>query len=731
MRSSLARFFLFLSCFLASTFHVFAAAESAGPAQGAGSDDLAAGISAWQVFPFDSDFRAKIPFRALISKGQLRVEVVDSQSREIIADALYEIDSTYAAKYTVPNDSQTAVKTSSKDLVVAKVPFNTKGDYTIRFKAGEKTQEVQHILVGEIWVVGGGTNAYGAPARRKLAAQPMVHSFVDGKWQEGSDPIFPALEVGFAADAQILTPWVRAAQDYTSLTGVPVGIVGWAVPDLKLDYTGSSLAGLKTLLEKNAKKASLLLWFQGETEAGPQSAQYYWALKKMAELVRKATENENLLLVFCQVPSFKDPKGGGNTPAWGRIREAQRRFCSDDKYAILVATMYLTQRSPGFLDEAGVTDLSIRLGEILSGTNKSKKPVWQGPRFKKAEFLDTGHQIVRVWFENTTQRLIVRQGSQGDWAVTDDKHLGYAEITPPDVRDGVLTFQLNGARCGVLDSGGSDSTVKLKLQDTGYINATNVTVQTKDYLDINLAQAAVKDAKLHYAFLDECVGSLQDGDGRYAVAFVDMPIGEPGDRRTLTTSTPPPPPAMTTPKATPAPVLTPTPTPVPPAPTCRIGLGSWKTAVEFKDLKLTTLEGSLIYQSDKSKDLKGWMNKSGKWEIADGLIKQTDEKAGPALIVLDTQVNNCVLTFKGRKTSGDEGMLVLFPTAPDGGGKRWWNLCGWSNKQSGFEGDDLPGDKTNATMVKDRWYDIKVEIFGNKIRCYVNNILLHDATLTK
>ncbi|HBF33324.1 TPA: hypothetical protein DDW35_02045 [Candidatus Sumerlaeota bacterium] len=725
MRTSLVRFVLCLSCLVLGTYQAFAATAPAAASQGAASEDLISGLSPWQVCPAGADFRAKVMFRPLINKGQLRVEVVETQSREIVADALYEIDPTASAKYEVPSDSQTAVKTSAKDLAVGKIPLNNKGDYTFRFTSGQKTQEVEHVLVGEVWVVGGGTNAYGAPARRKLASNPMVHCFIDGKWQEGTDPIFPPIEIGAGNDSLLLTPWLRAAQDYTSLTGVPVGIVGWAMPELHLDATGSSLAGLKTLLEKNAKNASVLLWFQGETEAGPQSAQYGGSLKKLAEVVRKATDNPNLLLVLCQVPSFKDPKGVGNTPAWGRIRETQRRFCAEDKYAILVPTMYLTQRAPALLDEEGVTNLGIRLGEVLSGTNKSKKPVWQGPRFQRAQFIDTAHQTVRVWFENTTPRLLVRTNSQTDWAVTDDKHLGYAEITPPDVRDGVLTFQLTGARCGTLESGASDSSVKLKLQDTGYINATNITVKGKDFLDIDLAQPATTGAKLHYAFLDECVGSFQDGDARYAAAFMDQPINEPGQQKNLTTTTP-----LPTPVPTPRPTAAPTPVPtpaLPPAPKGTLGLGSWKTQVEFKDVQITSGDDKVLYKSEKATDLKGWKSKVGKWEMKDGVISQTGNDT-PAILLFETALENRTLTCKARKTGGDEGIIVLFPST-GGGEKEWWNLGGWSNKQSGMEGDDLgTPERVNATMVQNRWYDIKIEIKAQQVQCYVNNVLLHDVT---
>lgn len=513
---------IFLLCLAAGGALLPGAAAAAG-------DELVTGIVPCQVFPFDpASFRARISMKAKVT-GSLRIEVVDSQSREIVADALYDIDPAGPHKYDPPIDAQVSVKTASRDLLVCKVPLNTKGDYIIRLTAGQKKQEIEHILVGELWVVSGGTNAFGAPSRRQLSPNAMVHYCVEGKWEEGKEPLFPPSEINVSDS--VLTPWLRAAQDYTLNTGIPVGIVGWAMPGMKLssifDSSGENVPPLKTIFEKYARGASVLFWFQGETEPGTQSGNYGPMLKKLAGLSRKYAGNNNLLFVVCQNPCFKDPKGQSHTPAWGRIREAQRKACAEDPRAILLPTMYLSLRAPALLDEEAVSNLGIRLGETLTGTTKTRKPVWQGPRCTSAVFTNSSRQTIQVRFDGV-ERLVLRANAQLDWAVTDDKHLGYAEITAPEVRDGVLTFQINGARCGVLENKPSDTSVRLKLQDTGYISATKVTPKGKNMLEIDLAQPAAAGAKLHYAFWDDSTGSLQDGEGRYAAAFMDLPITDPG-----------------------------------------------------------------------------------------------------------------------------------------------------------------------------------------------------------
>jgi len=62
----------------------------------------------------------------------------------------------------------------------------------------------------------------------------------------------------------------------------------------------------------------------------------------------------------------------------------------------------------------------------------------------------------------------------------------------------------------------------------------------------------------------------------------------------------------------------------------------------------------------------------------------------------------------------------------------WWNLGGWRNVRHGLEhceggsksllGRDVPGQ-----IATGRWYDIRLELEGNRIRCYLDNELVHDV----
>jgi alpha-L-arabinofuranosidase len=43
---------------------------------------------------------------------------------------------------------------------------------------------------------------------------------------------------------------------------------------------------------------------------------------------------------------------------------------------------------------------------------------------------------------------------------------------------------------------------------------------------------------------------------------------------------------------------------------------------------------------------------------------------------------------------------------------------------------DIVGKPVNGTIELNRWYDIKIELAGNHIRCYLDGKLVHDVTAT-
>jgi len=88
--------------------------------------------------------------------------------------------------------------------------------------------------------------------------------------------------------------------------------------------------------------------------------------------------------------------------------------------------------------------------------------------------------------------------------------------------------------------------------------------------------------------------------------------------------------------------------------------------------------------------------------------------------------------LKARKLGGSEGFLILF-SVKDNNNWVWWNIGGWNNSQHGIEcsdegGKSLVGKFVQGSVETGRWYDIKVELSGQRIRCYLDGKLIHDVT---
>jgi alpha-L-arabinofuranosidase len=79
--------------------------------------------------------------------------------------------------------------------------------------------------------------------------------------------------------------------------------------------------------------------------------------------------------------------------------------------------------------------------------------------------------------------------------------------------------------------------------------------------------------------------------------------------------------------------------------------------------------------------------------------------------------------------SGNEGFLIVF--GRKGGERHWWNLGGWGNSQHAIELNQTPvGRPVRGRIESDRWYDIKIELAENRIRCFLDGELIHDVKST-
>lgn len=155
-----------------------------------------------------------------------------------------------------------------------------------------------------------------------------------------------------------------------------------------------------------------------------------------------------------------------------------------------------------------------------------------------------------------------------------------------------------------------------------------------------------------------------------------------------------------------------------------IGLGTWATQAEFKDITVTR-NGETLFASDPARGLNGWKVIRGNWEVVDGALRQTSEREDARIVIGDPTWSDYTLSLKARKIDGNEGFLVCFGLT-NTTVKSWWNLGGWRNTRHAMESPGLSTEGVEGNIQTGRWYDIRIELKENTVRAFLDNQLIHE-----
>jgi hypothetical protein len=159
-------------------------------------------------------------------------------------------------------------------------------------------------------------------------------------------------------------------------------------------------------------------------------------------------------------------------------------------------------------------------------------------------------------------------------------------------------------------------------------------------------------------------------------------------------------------------------------------LGSWKSRVEFDAVRVVCGK-SIVLDDAFDRGQSGWTHESGEWQVADGVLRQ-GSLAAPASTrhALGCAGSNYTIHVRARKTGGAEGFLIGFG-AHDPENFYWLNLGGWGNTAHRLEktvyGHRSPiGPEAQGRIEADRWYVVRIEVAGRRIRCFLDGHLLVD-----
>ena len=149
----------------------------------------------------------------------------------------------------------------------------------------------------------------------------------------------------------------------------------------------------------------------------------------------------------------------------------------------------------------------------------------------------------------------------------------------------------------------------------------------------------------------------------------------------------------------------------------RIGVGTWSTKAEFRNIRVTSLDGQkVLYESDFENRPNEWTEAGGTWSMDESQSSLKQSSTGtPCLAMMNgAAFTNSIVELEARKISGSEGFLVCFAGDSTNTDNYWRvNIGGWGNTKAAFEkvtkgNGSQVGSNVSMNIKTNRWYKIKL-----------------------
>lgn len=161
-----------------------------------------------------------------------------------------------------------------------------------------------------------------------------------------------------------------------------------------------------------------------------------------------------------------------------------------------------------------------------------------------------------------------------------------------------------------------------------------------------------------------------------------------------------------------------------------IGVGTLETEAEFKDIVVTGPKGVLFDGKTAPRD--AWTIKPEEGSRAVNSIKGvlfqgvTGEQSE---MTRQPFTGDFTLTLKAQKLGGKHGFRVYFAE------RDYWQIGGDGNKSAKIMGDRFfirdnftSHDIVDFTLQEKRWYDLRVEVHGDEVSCFIDGKLVNRTS---
>jgi len=244
---------------------------------------------------------------------------------------------------------------------------------------------IHHLGVGDVWVIAGQSNSAGyGKAPVDDGPQLGIHMFhASGEWRLATHPLGDSTDTQYPANREGAnashSPYLAFAKQIQKRLGYPIGLVPAALGgspmvawDRKegghlftnlLDY----VRGATTSSTSDAPKVSGMLWYQGESDTGPEQRAVY--LDRFARMVADFRDTMNgpaLPVITCQLSRYVAiaPENTAAHDGWDVMREIQRKATRTIPGVYVISTLDLGLSDGIHIDSAGNLVIGQRMASV-------------------------------------------------------------------------------------------------------------------------------------------------------------------------------------------------------------------------------------------------------------------------------------------------------------------------------------------------------------------------------
>lgn len=166
-----------------------------------------------------------------------------------------------------------------------------------------------------------------------------------------------------------------------------------------------------------------------------------------------------------------------------------------------------------------------------------------------------------------------------------------------------------------------------------------------------------------------------------------------------------------------------------------IGLGSYATQCEYKDITITTADGTT--HRVNVNELQG---KKGEWKVSGDIICQSSDEQVTVAQLPQFSSDTYTLELKARKLDGKEGFFIYYGLDDNGRNGYAVNIGGWNNRTTAVQPmhrgrvNDTVSRSVRQTIDTNRWYDVKISVTPQAATLFVDGkeiTVAHPVTQTR